>query len=122
MVKFHFCTSVSAFIRIVWIFFVGIGVISAHEAIDYGYSGVMLRGSGVKWDLRKVQPYDAYECMDFDIPIGTNGDCYDRYLCRMQEMRESMRIIEQCLNCMPEGEIKVDDHKICPPTRKEMKV
>lgn len=111
MVKFIFCTSVSAFIRIVWCF-VGIGVISAHEAIDYGYSGVMLRGSGVKWDLRKVQPYDAYECMDFDIPIGTNGDCYDRYLCRLQEMRESMRIIEQCLNCMPEGEIKVDDRSM----------
>ncbi|GLV36896.1 NADH dehydrogenase (ubiquinone) 49 kDa subunit [Carabus blaptoides fortunei] len=100
---------------------VDIGVISAHEAINYGFSGVMLRGSGVKWDLRKVQPYDAYECMDFDIPVGTNGDCYDRYLCRMEEIRQSMRMVEQCLNCMPEGEIKVDDHKVCPPTRKEMK-
>ena len=82
----------------------------------------MLRGSGVKWDLRKVQPYDAYDEVDFEVPIGVNGDCYDRYLCRMEEMRQSLRIILQCLNQMPEGEVKVDDAKITPPRRAEMKV
>ena len=85
-------------------------------------SGVMLRGSGVKWDLRKVQPYDAYDEVDFEVPIGVNGDCYDRYLCRMEEMRQSLRIILQCLNQMPDGEVKVDDAKITPPRRAEMKV
>ncbi|XP_072049444.1 NADH dehydrogenase [ubiquinone] iron-sulfur protein 2, mitochondrial-like [Amphiura filiformis] len=100
---------------------VGIGVISAQDALNYGMSGVMLRGSGIKWDLRKVQPYDAYDKVEFDIPIGTHGDTYDRYLCRVEEMRQSIRIIEQCLNRMPPGEIKVDDHKICPPKRAEMK-
>jgi len=87
-----------------------------------GFSGVMLRGSGIKWDLRKSQPYDAYADMDFEIPIGTRGDIYDRYLVRMEEMRQSLRIIEQCLNKMPEGEIRTDDHKIVPPKRAEMKV
>lgn len=82
----------------------------------------MLRGSGIKWDLRKTQPYDAYDLLDFDIPIGTNGDCYDRYLIRVQEMRQSLRIIDQCLNKMPPGEIKTDDAKLTPPTRNEMKV
>ena len=82
----------------------------------------MLRGSGVKWDIRKVRPYDAYDLVEFDVPIGINGDCYDRYLCRMEEMRQSLRIIHQCLNQMPEGEIKVDDAKITPPSRREMKV
>ena len=82
----------------------------------------MLRGSGIKWDIRKVRPYDAYHLVDFDIPIGVNGDCYDRYLCRVEEMRQSLRIIHQCLNQMPEGEIKVDDAKITPPSRREMKV
>lgn len=86
------------------------------------FSGVMLRGSGIKWDLRKTQPYDAYDLLDFDIPIGTNGDCYDRYLIRVQEMRQSLRIIDQCLNKMPPGEIKTDDAKLTPPTRNEMKV
>lgn len=100
---------------------VDIGIISAHEAIDYGFSGVMLRASGVKWDLRKTQPYEAYECVDFDIPIGTKGDCYDRYLCRILEMRQSIEIIRQCLNQMPPGEIKTDDWKVCPPKRAEMK-
>ncbi|KAJ8958437.1 hypothetical protein NQ318_002223 [Aromia moschata] len=83
-----------------------IGVISAEDALNYGFSGVMLRGSGIKWDLRKVQPYDAYDLVEFDIPIGTKGDCYDRYLCRLEEMRQSLRIIHQCLNDMPPGEIK----------------
>jgi NADH dehydrogenase (ubiquinone) Fe-S protein 2 len=100
---------------------VDIGIISAEDAINYGFSGVMLRGSGIKWDLRKVQPYDGYEKMDFDIPIGKRGDCYDRYLIRMEEMRQSLRIMLQCLNEMPPGEVKVDDHKIVPPKRAEMK-
>ncbi|KAJ8665065.1 hypothetical protein QAD02_006727 [Eretmocerus hayati] len=99
----------------------GIGVINATDAINYGFSGVMIRGSGIKWDIRKAEPYDAYDLMDFDVPVGVNGDCYDRYLCRVHEMRQSLRIIEQCLNCMPAGEIKTDDAKITPPSRKEMK-
>merc|ERR1739836_135085 len=91
-----------------------IGVLSAEDALNYG-------GSGVKWDLRKAQPYDGYENYDFDIPIGTNGDCYDRYLIRIAEMRQSIRIIEQCLNKMPEGDISTDDAKCVPPSRAEMK-
>merc|ERR1712073_176125 len=84
-----------------------IGVISAEDALNWGCSGVMLRGSGIKWDLRKSQPYDGYENYEFDVPIGTKGDCYDRYLIRIQEMRQSLRIMEQCLNKMPEGEFGV---------------
>ncbi|XP_030566648.1 NADH-ubiquinone oxidoreductase 49 kDa subunit [Drosophila novamexicana] len=98
-----------------------IGIVSAEEALNYGFSGVMLRGSGIKWDLRKQQPYDAYHLVDFDVPIGTKGDCYDRYLCRIEEMRQSLRIIDQCLNQMPAGEIKTDDAKVTTPTRSEMK-
>ncbi|XP_028131666.1 NADH-ubiquinone oxidoreductase 49 kDa subunit [Diabrotica virgifera virgifera] len=98
-----------------------IGVISAEDALNYGFSGVMLRGSGIKWDLRKQQPYDAYDHFEFDVPIGTNGDCYDRYLCRIEEMRQSLRIIDQCLNKMPAGEVKTDDAKLTPPSRAEMK-
>lgn len=98
-----------------------IGVVSAEDALNYGFSGVMLRGSGIKWDLRKSQPYDAYHLVDFDIPIGTKGDCYDRYLCRIEEMRQSLRIIDQCLNQMPAGDVKTDDAKIATPTRAEMK-
>ncbi|XP_055330892.1 NADH-ubiquinone oxidoreductase 49 kDa subunit-like [Paramacrobiotus metropolitanus] len=100
---------------------VGIGTVSAEDALAYGMSGVMLRGSGIKWDLRKVQPYDAYDQVEFDVPIGSHGDCYDRYLVRVEEMRQSLRIIHQCLNKMPPGEIKVDDNKVVPPSRKEMK-
>ncbi|XP_054035163.1 NADH dehydrogenase [ubiquinone] iron-sulfur protein 2, mitochondrial [Dryobates pubescens] len=100
---------------------VDIGVISAEEALNYGFSGVMLRGSGIHWDLRKTQPYDVYEQLEFDVPIGSHGDCYDRYLCRVEEMRQSLRIIHQCLNRMPPGEIKVDDAKVSPPKRAEMK-
>merc|ERR1719291_386220 len=96
-------------------------VLSAEDALNYGCSGVMLRGSGIKWDLRKSQPYDGYENYDFDIPVGTNGDCYDRYLIRVAEMRQSIRIIEQCLNKMPEGDISTDDAKCVPPNRAEMK-
>uniref|UniRef100_A0A182Y825 Complex I-49kD n=1 Tax=Anopheles stephensi TaxID=30069 RepID=A0A182Y825_ANOST len=99
-----------------------IGIVSAADAINYGFSGVMLRGSGIKWDLRKTQPYDAYDKVEFDVPIGTKGDCYDRYLCRIEEMRQSLRIIDQCINQMPAGEIKTDDAKISPPSRSEMKL
>uniref|UniRef100_A0A673HT22 NADH dehydrogenase [ubiquinone] iron-sulfur protein 2, mitochondrial n=1 Tax=Sinocyclocheilus rhinocerous TaxID=307959 RepID=A0A673HT22_9TELE len=100
---------------------VDIGVIGAEDALNYGFSGVMLRGSGIKWDLRKSQPYDKYDEVDFDVAVGSNGDCYDRYLCRVEEMRQSLRIMLQCLNKMPAGEIKVDDAKIAPPKRSEMK-
>ena len=139
-----------------------VGVISAESALNWGCSGVMLRGSGIKWDLRKVrsegsnpiylfcegtigrhlplacfvikfinsdnshlcpqvQPYDAYDLVDFDVPVGRKGDCYDRYLIRMAEMRQSLKIIEQCLNQMPEGDIRTDDAKCVPPSRAEMK-
>lgn len=101
---------------------VDIGVVTAEDALNYGFSGVMLRGSGIQWDLRKTQPYDVYDQVEFDVPIGSRGDCYDRYLCRVEEMRQSLRIIEQCLNKMPPGEIKVDDAKVSPPKRAEMKV
>ncbi|KAI0229472.1 NADH dehydrogenase [ubiquinone] iron-sulfur protein 2, mitochondrial [Lamellibrachia satsuma] len=98
-----------------------VAIISAEDALNYGFSGVMLRGSGIKWDLRKMQPYDAYDQVEFDVIVGKKGDCYDRYLIRMEEMRQSLRIVEQCLNKMPPGEIKVDDHKVAPPKRTEMK-
>jgi NADH dehydrogenase (ubiquinone) Fe-S protein 2 len=100
---------------------IGIGKVSAQQALDWSFSGVMVRGSGIAWDLRKEQPYDAYDKVEFDIPVGTNGDCYDRYLCRVEEMRQSLRIIAQCLAQMPEGAIKVDDYKIVPPPRASMK-
>jgi NADH-quinone oxidoreductase subunit D len=100
---------------------VDIGRINAEDAIDWGLTGPMLRASGVPWDLRKAQPYDAYETMDFDIPIGKNGDCWDRYLVRVEEMRQSLRIILQALDQMPGGAVKVDDHKVAPPKRGEMK-
>jgi NADH dehydrogenase (ubiquinone) Fe-S protein 2 len=100
---------------------VDIGIVTAQEAKDWGFSGVMLRGSGVAWDLRKVAPYDCYDKVEFDIPVGLNGDCYDRYLIRVEEMRQSLRIIEQCLNQMPLGPIKVDDRKLSIPSRAQMK-
>ena len=100
---------------------VDIGVVSKQDALDYSFSGVMLRGSGVPWDLRKSQPYDCYEQMEFNIPVGKNGDCYDRYLCRIEEMRESVKIINQCLDQMPKGPIKSFDGKITPPTKKDIK-
>jgi NADH-quinone oxidoreductase subunit D len=100
---------------------VDIGKISAADALDWGLTGPMLRASGVAWDLRKAQPYDAYESMEFDIPIGKNGDCWDRYLVRMEEMRQSLRIINQALDQMPGGPVKVDDRKVAPPPRAEMK-
>lgn len=98
-----------------------VGVVSADDALNYSLSGVMLRGLGIPYDIRKAQPYDAYELVDFDVAVGINGDCYDRYLCRMAEFRQSLRIIEQCYNDMPEGPVKVEDYKISPPPRALMK-
>nr|YP_011008071.1 NADH dehydrogenase subunit 7 [Desmarestia aculeata]WBP69937.1 NADH dehydrogenase subunit 7 [Desmarestia aculeata] len=100
---------------------VDIGVVTAQEAIDWGFSGVMLRGSGVRWDLRKNEPYEVYSDLKFSEVVGKTGDCYDRYLVRVEEMRQSLSLIHQCLNKMPEGSIKVDDAKISPPSRTEVK-
>lgn len=100
---------------------VDIGTASAEEAINWGFTGPMLRGSGVAWDLRKSQPYDSYEKMEFDVPVGKTGDCYARYLVRMEEMRQSLKIMQQCLRDMPEGPVKVNDYKVAPPPRAEMK-
>ena len=100
---------------------VDIGIVTKKDALDYSFSGVMLRGSGVPWDLRKSQPYECYDQFDFDIPIGKNGDCYDRYLCRIEEMRESVKIINQCLSSMPKGPVKSMNNKITPPPKKEIK-
>tara|TARA_B100000131_G_C18101595_1_gene606247 strand:+ start:716 stop:1894 length:1179 start_codon:yes stop_codon:yes gene_type:complete len=100
---------------------VDVGIVSAEQANDWAFSGPNLRASGVAWDLRKSQPYDVYEKMDFDIPIGKNGDCYDRYLIRMYEMRESLKIIHQCVKEIPPGPISTDNNKVTPPSREEMK-
>lgn len=100
---------------------VDIGVVSRDDALAWGFTGPMLRGSGVAWDLRKSQPYEVYDRMEFDIPVGKTGDCYARYLIRMQEMLESNKIIRQCVQQMPNGPIKVNDYKISPPPRAEMK-
>lgn len=100
---------------------VDVGVVTMDEALDWGFTGVMLRGSGMNWDLRRNSPYEIYDQLEFDVPVGTHGDCFDRYLMRMEEMRQSMRIIEQCLNQMPNGFVKVDDRKISPPSRANMK-
>ena len=102
---------------------VGIGVVSPERALQLGFTGPMLRGSGIAWDLRKKQPYEVYDKMDFDIPIGTNGDCYDRYLVRVQEMRESNKIIKQCVDWLRAnpGPVISTDHKVAPPSRENMK-
>ena len=100
---------------------VDIGVVTAKQALDWGFSGVMLRGSGVSWDLRLKEPYDAYDRVNFSIAVGKNGDCYDRYLIRVEEMRQSLNIIDQCINQIPEGYIKTLDSKIVPPSRANMK-
>ena len=102
---------------------VGIGVVSPERAMQKGFTGVMLRGSGVEWDVRKKQPYEVYDQMDFDIPVGVNGDCYDRYLCRMEEMRQSVRIIKQCADWLRvnPGPVITTNHKFAPPKRTEMK-
>lgn len=100
---------------------VDIGVATAEQALEWGFTGPMLRASNVAWDLRKAQPYDAYDKMVFDIPVGKTGDCYARYLVRMEEMRQSLSIMSQCLKNMPQGPVKVDDFKVVPPPRAEMK-
>jgi len=102
---------------------VGIGVVDPERAKALGFTGPMLRGSGVEWDLRKMQPYAAYDRVDFDIPVGTNGDCYDRYLVRIAEMRESNRIIRQCVEWLRNnpGPVIVDNFKVAPPSRERMK-
>ncbi len=100
---------------------VDIGVVSAADAQAWGFSGVMLRGSGIDWDLRKSQPYEIYSKLNFNVPVGTNGDCYDRYLIRIVEMKESLKIIEQCLNEIPLGIVKSSDNKLTPPSRKDIK-
>ena len=100
---------------------VDIGVVSKEEALSWGFSGPMIRGSGIAWDLRKSQPYEVYDELEFDIPVGKNGDSYDRYLIRVEEMRESIKIINQCLDKMPKGEVMADDPRISPPKRSQMK-
>ena len=102
---------------------VGIGVVTAERALQLGFTGPMLRGSGIAWDLRKKQPYAAYDQVDFDIPVGQNGDCYDRYLVRIAEMRQSARIVTQCVEWLRKhpGPVMLEDHKVTPPTREEAK-
>ncbi len=100
---------------------VGVGIVTKDEAMDWGFSGPMLRGSGVPWDLRKSRPYDVYGRVDFDIPVGKNGDCFDRYLVRVEEMRQSLRIMKQCVDDIPGGPVRTTDNKIAPPRRGEMK-
>ena len=102
---------------------VNIGVVSPERAMQLGFTGPMLRGSGVEWDLRKKQPYEVYDRVEFDIPVGVNGDCYDRYLVRVEEMRQSNQIIRQCITWLREhpGPVMISDQKVVPPTRVEMK-
>lgn len=100
---------------------VDIGIVTYKEALNYSFSGVLLRGSGVCWDLRKNRPYEVYDQLDFQIPIGKNGDCYDRFLIRIEEMRQSLYIINQCINKIPTGPVLIDDNKIVPPSRALMK-
>jgi NADH-quinone oxidoreductase subunit D len=102
---------------------VDIGVVSPERALQLGFSGPMLRGSGIEWDLRRKQPYAVYDELDFDIPVGVNGDCYDRYLVRVEEMRQSNRIIRQCIDWLRAnpGPVIIDDHKLVPPRREQMK-
>jgi len=100
---------------------VDIATISKDDAVRWGFSGPMIRGSGIAWDLRKSQPYDAYAKMDFEVPVGTRGDCYDRFMVRVEEVRQSAKIMKQCLAQMPEGPVASDDRKVVPPKRAEMK-
>jgi len=102
---------------------VDIGVVTRQEALDWGFSGVMVRGSGIAWDLRRNQPYECYDELEFDIPLGKNGDCYDRYLCRMEEMRQSVRIMRQCVAKLSDtpGPVMTEDYKVVPPRRADMK-
>ena len=101
---------------------VDIGVVSSKKAIDWGFSGVMIRGSGIPWDLRKTQPYEVYSEIDFSIPVGSGGDCFDRYLIRIEEMRQSLNILEQAIELIKEGPIKSTNYKLNPPSRSEMKI
>ena len=100
-----------------------IGVVTPERALQLGFTGPMLRGSGIAWDLRKKQPYEVYDRMDFDIPVGVNGDCYDRYLVRVEEMRQSNRIVRQCVEWLKAnpGPVMTSDHKVAAPSREEMK-
>jgi NADH-quinone oxidoreductase subunit D len=102
---------------------VGIGVVSPERALQLGFSGPMLRGSGIEWDLRRKQPYEVYDALDFDIPVGVNGDCYDRYLVRIEEMRQSTRIVQQCIDWLRAnaGPVMIENHKLVPPKRVEAK-
>ena len=100
---------------------VGIGVITHEHALDWGLTGPLLRSTGVAWDLRKTQPYDVYSKLNFEVPVGTKGDCYDRYCIRIQEIRESLKIVIQCINEIPAGLIKSDDRKVSTPSRIDMK-
>jgi NADH-quinone oxidoreductase subunit D len=102
---------------------VDIGIVTPERAKQLGFSGPMIRGSGIAWDLRRKQPYEVYDQLDFDIPVGVNGDCYDRYLVRVEEMRQSNRIIRQCIDWLRKhpGPVMLDDHKVSPPPRAEMK-
>jgi NADH-quinone oxidoreductase subunit D len=100
---------------------VDIGVVSSADAVSWGFSGPVLRASGIPWDLRRSQPYDVYAEMNFDVPVGTKGDCYDRFMVRAEEVRQSCRIMKQCLAQMPEGPIASLDRKVAPPKRAEMK-
>ncbi|HFB66401.1 MAG TPA: NADH-quinone oxidoreductase subunit D, partial [Aeromonadales bacterium] len=102
---------------------VGIGVVSPERALELGFTGPMLRGSGIAWDLRKKQPYEVYHKVDFDIPIGRNGDTYDRYLVRMEELRQSKKIVVQCIDWLRKnpGPVMADNHKVTPPSRAQMK-
>ena len=100
---------------------VDIGVVSAEEALDWGFTGPNIRASGLAWDLRKSQPYDSYEDFDFDIPVGKNGDCYDRFLVRFEEMWQSLKIIKQAIKNMPDGPVIVENNKVAPPSRAQMK-
>ncbi|OAO04662.1 NADH dehydrogenase [Sphingomonadales bacterium EhC05] len=100
---------------------VDIATVSQEDAVRWGFSGPVLRGSGVAWDLRKSQPYDVYDRMEFDVPVGTKGDCYDRFMVRVEEVRQSARIMRQCLNEMPDGPVASNDRKVVPPKRGEMK-
>ena len=100
---------------------VDIGIVSAEDAVDFGFTGPMLRASGVKWDLRKEETYEIYDKLDFEIPVGKNGDCYDRYFVRVEEMKESLKIIHQCIDNIPKGHVMIQNNKITPPKRKLMK-
>jgi NADH dehydrogenase (ubiquinone) Fe-S protein 2 len=100
---------------------VDVGIVSAKSAVDWGFSGVMLRGSGIPWDLRKTNPYEIYNELDFSIPLGNNGDCFDRYLIRVEEMRQSLNLLSQCINKITSGPVKACDFKLNPPSRGEIK-